>query len=69
MNVVKNADMVVLAVPSAFISDVAKQVSDLADKKLIVVNVAKGFDPKPMKECQRRFVTPWIPPNFQASFR
>lgn len=46
LSVVKDADVVVLAVPSAFISDVAKQIADLADKKLIVVNVAKGFDPK-----------------------
>ncbi|WP_273235491.1 NAD(P)H-dependent glycerol-3-phosphate dehydrogenase [Ileibacterium valens] len=61
MNVVKNADMVVLAVPSAFISDVAKQVSDLADKKLIVVNVAKGFDPKTnerMSEAIRHAMDP-----------
>lgn len=53
--------MVVLAVPSAFISDVAKQVSDLADKKLIVVNVAKGFDPKTnerMSEAIRHAMDP-----------
>ncbi len=45
MSTVRDADVVVLAVPSAFISDVARQVSDLAEKKVIVVNVAKGFDP------------------------
>lgn len=45
MSVLRDADVVVLAVPSAFISDVARQVSDLTEKKVIVVNVAKGFDP------------------------
>lgn len=45
-DVVKDADVVVLAVPSAAISTVARQVSDTVDHPVIVVNVAKGFDPK-----------------------
>lgn len=45
MNVVKDADVVLLAVPTTAIASVAKNVSDLLDKKAIVVSVAKGFGP------------------------
>lgn len=42
---VKDADVIVLAVPSIAIEDMAKKVSALLDHKAIWVNVAKGFNP------------------------
>lgn len=40
-----DADIVLLAVPSAAIAPVAKQVADVLKKKAIWINVAKGFNP------------------------
>ncbi len=40
-----DADIVLLAVPSAAIAPVARQVADVLKKKAIWINVAKGFNP------------------------
>lgn len=40
-----DADIVLLAVPSAVIAPVARQVADVLKKKAIWINVAKGFNP------------------------
>lgn len=46
INVVKDADIVVLAVPSQAIESVASEVAELVENKPIIVNLAKGFDQK-----------------------
>ena len=46
LDVVKDADVVVLAVPSIALEDVARQVDERLTKKAVFVNVAKGFHPR-----------------------
>lgn len=41
---VKNAEMVVMAVPSPFIRDTAKTIAPFMNKEQIIVNVAKGIE-------------------------
>lgn len=43
--VVKDADVIVLSVPSIAIESVCQQIASLIQKKVIVVNTAKGFHP------------------------
>lgn len=45
IQVVKDADVIVLSVPSIAIESVCEQVGNLVDKKVIIVNTAKGFHP------------------------
>ncbi len=45
LSCVKDADIVLLATPSIAIESVCQQVSQLVEKKVIVINVAKGFHP------------------------
>jgi len=45
-NIVKDADVVLLAVPSSVISDVCERLYNTIDKKIIIINVAKGFHPQ-----------------------
>ncbi|MCF0115439.1 MAG: NAD(P)-dependent glycerol-3-phosphate dehydrogenase [Erysipelotrichaceae bacterium] len=42
---VKDADIVLLAVPTMAIESMCKQVNELVEKKVIMINVAKGFHP------------------------
>ncbi len=42
---VKDADVIVLSVPSIAIESVCKQIADLVEKQVIIVNTAKGFHP------------------------
>lgn len=46
LSVVKDADVVLLAVPTIAIESICKEIDPLLTKKVIVVNVAKGFNPK-----------------------
>lgn len=46
LNVVQDADVILLSVPSGAIIDVVKQILSLVEKKVIIVNTAKGFYPK-----------------------
>lgn len=46
IEVVKEADVIVLSVPSFAIVDVVKQINELIHKKVIIVNTAKGFHPE-----------------------
>ena len=46
ISVVKDADVIVLSVPSIAIEAVCTQVSELIDHPVIIVNTAKGFHPK-----------------------
>lgn len=46
INVVKDADVIVLSVPSFAIVDIVKEINKLVNKKVIVVNTAKGFHPE-----------------------
>lgn len=46
ITVVKDADVIVLSVPSIAIEAVCTQISELVDHKVIIVNTAKGFHPK-----------------------
>lgn len=46
LDVVKDADVVVMAVPTVAIADLAAKIGKMLDYKAIFVNVAKGFDPK-----------------------
>lgn len=59
MDVVKDADVVVLAVPTTAIEPVSRQVAEKLEKKAIVVNLAKGFNPgtnERMSEVIRRVI-------------
>lgn len=44
-SVIKNADIVVLSVPTVAIESVCQQVSSLVEKPVMIVNTAKGFHP------------------------
>lgn len=46
INCVKDADMVVLAVPSFAVYSTAEQISDKISPKTVIVNVGKGLDAK-----------------------
>ncbi len=46
ISVVKNADVIVLSVPSIAIEAVCMQIQELVDHPIIIVNTAKGFHPK-----------------------
>ncbi len=43
---VKDADVILVAVPSGALDSVLRQVTDLTEKKIIIINVAKGFHPE-----------------------
>lgn len=45
ISVVKDADVIVLSVPTIAIESVCQQISPLLSKKVIVVNTSKGFHP------------------------
>lgn len=45
INVVKEADVVLLAVPTIAIESICQQIDSLLTKKTIIVNVSKGFHP------------------------
>lgn len=45
LNVIKDADIVILSVPTVAIEGVCQQVSSLVEKPILVVNTAKGFHP------------------------
>lgn len=45
ITVVKDADVIVLSVPSVAIESVCKQLSELITKKVIIINTSKGFHP------------------------
>ncbi len=45
LNQIKDSDIVLLAVPSIAIEGVITQIKDILEKKVIVINVAKGFHP------------------------
>lgn len=58
-NVIRDADIVLLAVPTQAIESVASKAADYIDHPVIFVNVAKGFNPKTderMSEVIRRVV-------------
>ena len=58
-SVLKDADIVLLAVPTQAIESVATQAASYLEKQVIVINVAKGFNPKTderMSEVIRRVV-------------
>ncbi|SJZ87789.1 NAD(P)H-dependent glycerol-3-phosphate dehydrogenase [Anaerorhabdus furcosa] len=46
INCVRDADLVLLAVPSIAIESVCKMINPLLEKQVIVINVAKGFHPE-----------------------
>ena len=46
VNVLADADVVVLSVPTFAVASVCEQINELAQKKVIVVNTAKGFHPE-----------------------
>lgn len=43
-NVVKSADIILIATPSNTIESICKMINDTITKRVIVINVAKGFD-------------------------
>lgn len=45
IEVVKDADVIVLSVPSIAIESVCKQISERITKKVIIINTSKGFHP------------------------
>lgn len=45
INIVKDADVVVLSVPTIAIENVCQRISPLLTKKIIIVNTSKGFHP------------------------
>lgn len=61
INVVKDADVIVLSVPTIAIESVCKEVDALLDHKVIVVNTSKGFHPETferMSEVIRKNISP-----------
>lgn len=59
INVVKDADMIVLAVPTGAIESISQQLAPLMKDNTIVVNVSKGFHPvtnERMSEVIRRVI-------------
>ena len=46
INCVKDADVILVAVPSGALDSVLHQVCSLTEKKVIIINVAKGFHPE-----------------------
>ena len=59
INVVKQADLIVLAVPTFAIDPICTQINPLLSKKTIIVNVSKGFHPdtnERMSEVIRRCI-------------
>lgn len=60
LSVVKNADVVLLAVPTIAIESICKEINPWLSKKIIVVNVSKGFHPETnerMSEVIRRSIS------------
>lgn len=60
INVVKEADIVLLAVPAFAIESICQQIDPLLSKKTIIINVAKGFHPETnerMSEVIRRSIS------------
>lgn len=59
INAVKDADMIVLAVPTGAIESVSQQIAPLMKDNTVVVNVSKGFHPETnerMSEVIRRVI-------------
>ncbi len=46
INVVKDADMIVLSVPTIAIESVCRQINPLIKEKTIIINASKGFHPE-----------------------
>lgn len=46
INIVKDADIVLLGVPTFALESVCLQIKELLDHKVYIINVAKGFHPK-----------------------
>lgn len=60
VNVVKDADVVVLSVPTIAIESVCRQIDPLLKEKVILVNTSKGFHPETnerMSQVIRRFIS------------
>ena len=60
INVVKDADVVVLSVPTIAIESVCRQIDALLKGKVIIVNTSKGFHPETnerMSQVIRRFIS------------
>ena len=60
VNVVKDADVVVLSVPTIAIESVCRQIDPLLKGKVIIVNTSKGFHPETnerMSQAIRRFIS------------
>ncbi len=60
IQVVKDADIVLLAVPTIAIESICQQIDPILSKKVIIVNVAKGFHPETnerMSEVIRRCIS------------
>ena len=60
LTVVKDADIVLLAVPTIAIESICQQIDPLLTKKVIIVNVSKGFHPETnerMSEVIRRSIS------------
>ena len=60
VNVVKDADVVVLSVPTIAIESVCRQIDPLLKGKVIIVNTSKGFHPETnerMSHVIRRFIS------------
>ena len=61
LTVVQDADIVLLAVPTIAIESICQQIDPLLSKKVIIVNVSKGFHPETnerMSEVIRRSISP-----------
>lgn len=60
LQVVCDADVVILSVPTIAIESVCRQISPLLEKKTIIVNTSKGFHPESnerMSNVIRRFIS------------
>lgn len=63
---VRDADVIVLSVPSIAISDTCNQIKKYINKKAIIVNTAKGFEPNTNKRMSDAIRDAFSPHNISS---
>ena len=66
LNDIKDADIIVLSVPSIAITDTCKQIEKYINKKTIIVNTAKGFEPNTNKRMSDAIREVFSTPNISS---
>lgn len=66
LNNIKDTDIIVLSVPSIAISDTCKEIQKYINKKTIIVNTAKGFEPNTNKRMSDAIREAFSIPNISS---